>query len=247
MQPVDVLLLIKSVPLSAYPLFAIAAVGLTAVVLSFTRRWRLGLVLLGSGLVILWIAATPAFANWVSWRLESEFPAGSVEALPRSDAVILLGGADPNLESQTNEITQALRLYRAGKAPIIVISGGNQLFPNQTIADHLILFGVLPSAVIVETKSRNTRENAVNAATIFKARGWRNGLLVTSALHMPRAIAAFKKVGLGVVPAAASIQTPSPKFGSRLELRTDEKALLRTTVAIKEMIGLLVYRWLGWA
>ena len=146
----------------------------------------------------------------------------------------------------------ALRIYRAGKAPLIIISGGNQpwqacAIPEaKPIADVLVGLGVPLSAVVLETESRNTRENAVNTAAIFKAQGWRTGLLVTSGAHMPRALAAFQKLGLGLVPAATDIQAGPPEFDSLLDLLPDAGALARTTSAIKEMIGLLVYHWLGW-
>ena len=243
----DLLSLAKGVPLAAYPVFAIMAVCAAVAALSLTRWWRIGLVLLGSALIALWIAATPVFANWLNLRLESELPAVSVETLPQSDVVILLGGATPDLDDPGNRIMHALRVYRAGKAPIIIISGGNQLFPDETIADHLVVLGLPRSAVIVDMKSRNTRENAVNTAAIFKAHGWRGGILVTSSTHMPRALAAFQKAGLSVAPAPTGIQTPPPRFASGLDLRMDKEALLRTTAALKEMIGLWTYRFLGWA
>ena len=111
----------------------------------------------------------------------------------------------------------------------------------------MVELGVPRSALIFDTESRNTRENAVNTAAIFKAHGWRSGILVTSAAHMPRALAAFQRVGLSVVPATTGIQARPPQFDSLLDLQMDNEALLRTTAAIKEMVGLLVYRFLGWA
>ena len=238
------LLLTKGLPLSVYPLGVVIAVSAAAVVLSFTSWWRIGLVLLGFALVAFWIAATPVFANWLNWRLNSEFPPVNVETLPQSDVVILLGGVGADLENPANRIMHALQVYHAGKAPLILISSGNDA---GVMADRLVGFGVPRSALILETQSRNTWENAVNTAAIFKAHGWRNGVLVTSAAHMPRALAAFQRVGLSVVPAATGIQAGPPQFGSRLDLQMDQEALLRTTAAIKEMIGLLVYRCLGWA
>jgi uncharacterized SAM-binding protein YcdF (DUF218 family) len=200
----------------------------------------MGLALFGFTLVSLWIAAIPAFANWLYWRLESEFPSVDVETLPQSDVLILLGGVGLDFDNPSNRIMHALRIYRAGKAPLVLISGGG--------ADplNLVKLGVPRSALILETESRDTRENAVNAAVIFKAHGWRNGILVTSGSHMPRAISAFQRMGLSVVPAATHAQS-APRSDGRLDLQMDKEALLRTTAAIKEIIGLLVYRILGWA
>jgi uncharacterized SAM-binding protein YcdF (DUF218 family) len=236
---VTILLLIKGLPLFIYPFAAAILVSAASLTLSFTNWWRIGLALLGFALVALWIVATPFFASWLNWRLESECPPVNIETLPQSDAVILLGGAGLDLDNPANRIMHALQIYRAGKAPLLVISGGD--------ADPLVELGVPRSALILDTESRNTRENAVNTAAIFKAHGWHNGILVTSAAHMPRALAAFQRVGLSVVPATTGVQSRPPRFDGHLDLQMDNAALRRTTEAIKEMVGLLVYRFLGWA
>jgi uncharacterized SAM-binding protein YcdF (DUF218 family) len=226
----------KDLSLLVYPMGAASAIALA---IFFTSWWRTGLALLGFAFVALWIAATPFFASWLNWRLESEFPPVEVEKLPVSDVVILLGGVGLDLYNPTNRIMHALQIYRAGKARLIVYSGGN--------ADPLVELGVPRAALVLETKSRNTRENAVNTAAIFKARGWRSGILVTSAAHMPRAIAAFQRVGLSVVPATTGVQAEPTQFDGHLDLQMDNAALRRTNEAIKEIVGLLVYRFLGWA
>jgi uncharacterized SAM-binding protein YcdF (DUF218 family) len=258
----NALFLTKLLPIFVYPLGAAILVGAFALALSFTGWRRMGQALLGIALVALWIAATPVFANWLNWRLESQFPPISVEMLPQSDVVIVLGGVlgqplppriAADLGDPADRILHALRIFRAGKAPLIVISAGNlpwqpAVVPEaQLIADLLVELGTPRAALILETKSRNTRENAVNTAAIFKEHGWRNGLLVTSGAHMPRALAAFQKVGLSVTPAATDIHAGPFLFPGFLDLLPDVKALAGTTSAIKEMIGLWVYRLRGWA
>jgi uncharacterized SAM-binding protein YcdF (DUF218 family) len=237
-------------------------VGATALALSFTRWRRIGQVFLGVALVTLWIAATPVFSNWLNWQLESQFPPLSADRLPQSDVVIVLGGvlAQPtsprlaaDLSDAVDRIMHALRLYRAGKAPLIVISAGNQA-PQRAatpearlIADLLMELGVPRSALVLETRSRNTHENATHTAAIFKEHGWRNGLLVTSGFHMPRALAAFRHEGLAVTPAATDVHSGPPQFASPFAILPDAGALALTTSAIKEMIGFCYYRLRGWA
>jgi uncharacterized SAM-binding protein YcdF (DUF218 family) len=256
------LLLSKVLPLFVYPLGAAILVGTTALATSLTGWRRIGQVLLGVALVVLWIAATPVFANWLTWQLESQFPPRTIETLPQSDVVIILGGVlgqpvppriAADLTDSADRIMHALRIYRAGKAPLIVISAGN-LYGGaaidseaQLIADFLIELGAPPSALVLETRSRNTRENAVNTGAIFKQHGWRNGLLVTSGAHMPRAFAAFQRMGLNVTPAATDIHSGPPSSVSLFELLPDAAALAGTTLAIKEMLGLCYYRLRGWA
>ena len=111
----------------------------------------------------------------------------------------------------------------------------------------MVEIGTPRSALILETRSRNTRENAVNTAAIFKENGWRHALLVTEGVHMPRALATFQKVGIDVMPAATDIPSWSLNVDSNLDFLPDVAALAWTTSAIKEMIGLCVYRHRGWA
>ena len=186
------LILTKLLLVFAYPLGGALLVGAAAVALSFTRWRPFGQVLLGCTLIGLWVAATPVFANWLNWQVESRLPPLSMEALPQSDVVIVLGGAS------ATRILGAWRIYRAGKTPRVVISGGNlpwqaQAVPeSQLTADLLIELGVPHPVLILEQQSRTNRENALNTAAIFNEHNWRNGLLVTSGLHMPRALAAFQ-------------------------------------------------------
>ena len=245
--PISTIFITKLVLLFVYPLGAAILVGAVALALSFTSWRRTGQALLGFTLAALWISATPAFAHWLSWRWESQIPLVTLESLPQSDVVILLGG------TPVSRIGRALSLYRAGKAPLIVITGGNKpwqkaVIPEaQRVADLLVEFGVPRSALVLETRSRSTRENAVNTAAVFKERGWRHGLLVTEGVHMPRALTAFQKVGLDVTPAATGIHSGLVKLDNLLDLLPNAKALAWTTSAIKEMIGLFVYRYRGWA
>ena len=196
------LFLTKLISLFVYPLAATIFLGFAALALSLTRWRQIGQVLLGIMLVVLWIAATPVFAYWLNWQLASQFSHVDIDALPQSDVVILLGG-----DSSARRVLNALQIYRAGKAPRILISGGTlpwlsgDVSEAQVMADQLVILGAPRSALILETKSQTTRENAVNTAMILREHHWRSGLLVTSVDHMPRALAAFQKLGLDVVPA----------------------------------------------
>jgi uncharacterized SAM-binding protein YcdF (DUF218 family) len=241
------LFLTKLLVVFVYPLGIALLLGAIALALSFTKWGRLGQLLLGFVLITLWIAATPMFANWLNWWLASPFAQIKTETLPHSDAVILLGGGPDSRAGY------ALQIYQAGKAPRIVISGGNLPWlrlavPDaERMADLLVQLGAPRSALILESRSRTTRENAVNTAAIFRAHGWQTGLLVTSGVHMPRALASFRKVGLDVVPAATDVATSPFQVDTLLDILPNAGALAWTTSAIKEIIGLGVYRYRGWA
>jgi len=231
------LILTKALPLFIYPLGAAILIGATVFLLEFSNRRRLRRVLLALVLSGLWISATPLFANWVSWQVASAALPDACDMREQSDAVILLGG------TPSSRIVHALKLHRAGKAPRILITA--RASEAQRVANQLVELGAPRSALVLETKSRNTRDNAVGVAALFAKRGWEKGLLVTSSTHMRRALAAFRKVGLAVSAAPTDLPGPA-SLRNILDVLPDAEALAKTTFAIRELVGLYVYRYRGW-
>jgi uncharacterized SAM-binding protein YcdF (DUF218 family) len=178
------------------------------------RRGAFALGLFGA----LWLAvwSTPVASNWVRLNLENEYPLKAVDQLPEADAIVLLGGAlgypesgarYPNLYETADRVWHAARIYRAGKAPVIVCSGGGDkkldIAPEAlAMREFLRDLGVPEKALLIEGESLNTRENARFTAQILEPLGAKRILLVTSALHMRRAVALFEAQGFQVIPAA---------------------------------------------
>jgi uncharacterized SAM-binding protein YcdF (DUF218 family) len=96
--------------------------------------------------------------------------------------------------------------------------------------------------MLLESRSRNTYENALFTARLLRERGWRRILLVTSASHMPRAVLLFRHQELQVVPASTDVQVVRRPF-ALVRLMPDVEALRKSTRAIKEYAGIAVY-WL---
>jgi uncharacterized SAM-binding protein YcdF (DUF218 family) len=255
------LYLSKLLPVFVYPLGAAILLGAVALALLFVGYLRTARWLLAAILIALWVVSTPLFANWITVRLEGTHPPQAIEALPAADAVILLGGVldrpasggiPADLGEAADRLLHAARLYRAGKAPRIIVTGGNLPWiggapESETLAELLVELGLPRPALIVEPKSVNTRESGVNVAAIFREQSWRTGLLVTSGTHMPRALAVFHAAGVDVAPAATDIHGRPRYRVSLLACLPDAAALTRSTSAFKEFIGLYAYRWLGWA
>jgi uncharacterized SAM-binding protein YcdF (DUF218 family) len=201
----------------------------------------------------LWLWATPATSQWLTTALQDEYPAQAVQALPAAQAVVLLGGGMvgpdarrpyPDLGRAADRVWHAARLYHAGKAPLLVATGGGDpaVSPmSEASAMKLLLLdlGVPESALVLEEASFNTRENALNTAALLKARGVQRVLLVTSALHMRRAVRHFEAAGLQVVPAACD-HAPAPSDGWQRWIPSAD-ALSNSAEAIKALAG----RWGG--
>ncbi|MFN2359692.1 MAG: YdcF family protein [Marinobacter sp.] len=125
------------------------------------------------------------------------------------------------------------------------MSGGHDpQFTAASSAESMLRFitalGVPRSDILLEEKSRNTTQNADFTADILARRSINRILLVTSALHMPRAVALFEAQGLDVIPAATDHEvTVLPGWRKWLP---DTGALDGSSRAIKEIVGHLVGR-----
>jgi uncharacterized SAM-binding protein YcdF (DUF218 family) len=250
----------KIAPLFVYPL------GLALLLLLFAfglaRHRRAARLVLAVAVLLLWAAASPGVALMLGEQLEAAYPEVAPAEAPSADVAVVLGGvASPLQPTQTvpdfgdavDRVFMAAALWHAGKVKYVLVSGGN--LPWQThaapeaavIAALLRDLGVAPDAIVLEEASATTRENAVNSAALWQQRGFRTGLLVTSASHMPRALAAFRKVGLDLAPVPVDRRAGLTPFRTVFDVLPDSGALHATTSVLKEWIGLAVYRWRGWA
>jgi uncharacterized SAM-binding protein YcdF (DUF218 family) len=112
--------------------------------------------------------------------------------------------------------------------------------------------GVPSTAIVQDPTSLNTRENAANVQAILQQKRLHRILLVTSALHMPRSLAIFRKLGIDAIAAPTDFLTVNNTIdkgiaGNFFDLLPDAEALKNTTNALKELVGAIVYRLAGWA
>jgi uncharacterized SAM-binding protein YcdF (DUF218 family) len=183
-----------------------------------------------------------------------------IDRSAKADVAILLGGmingttvdGEPSLGAGADRALHAARLYRAGQVRYILISAGNlpwqMRVPEAEQAAYLLKeWGVPSEALIIERQSRNTYENAARSKPIWNAYGFHSGLLVTSASHMPRALAVFRHAGFNVEPAPADFHTEPILEGGPLVFLPAAGALAASSLALTEWLGLLVYRLRGWA
>lgn len=139
----------------------------------------------------------------------------------------------------------------------------NRDLPSEAdqMAGLLEIMGIPASAVLKEAGSHNTRENAAYVKPMLAARHLRRILLVTSAVSMPRALAAFRHENIDAIPAPADFVTPGLYAElSALRVRDrvgwletiallmipDPESLNQAGRALHEYVGLLVYRVYGW-
>lgn len=226
---------------------------LWALLLGWQKRGRWAGVLGWTGLLWLTVWSLPVASHALRAGVESAYPPRAAAMTPSAQAMVVLGGAvrppevlgqAPDLKDTADRVWHAARLFHAGKAPVLVMSGGSVLAKSATSeADVMRQFaldlGVPGVAIVLEERSRNTRENARFTAEILKAKGVDQILLVTSALHMRRAVSLFESQGLTVIPAATDHEARS-RF-SAIDWLPDAQALEGSARAMKEIVG----RWAG--
>ena len=199
----------------------------------------------------------------VADRLWGALERGAVTTFQKDqtyDAVVVLGGLAGNgppespydvaYNDNVELLLVAYDLLRAGSARYVILSSGPivPLGRIKTEADLLALqlrrWGIDADRIVVESQSRNTHENAVESARIVRERGWTNLLLVTSAFHLPRAVGCFRAVGLDVATLPVDYRvTDSPAWS----FLPRAMALERSSAAVREAMGRLIYRWRGYS
>ena len=243
------------------PINVILVLGAAALVLAARRRVRAAAGAGAAAFLLLLAAATPAVSNAMVASLERQFLPVSPERSASVDAIVVLGGClaperPPRLSAElvesSDRLLHAARLYRAGKAPVVLASGGAVPWTStsrpesEAMAALLVEWGVSRTAILVDTRSRTTRENAVETERILTARGARSLLLVTSALHMPRAVAAFRKTRLSVTPSPTDYLVADPEKAALLEWFPSPGSMTQFQAALWERGGLVYYRLRGW-
>jgi uncharacterized SAM-binding protein YcdF (DUF218 family) len=256
----------KFLPLFFYPLGLVCILLIFALLLRKKDRTRNILIAVSIG--ILWLSGTSLVSNNLARSLEWRyFPPKEV---PRADVIVVLGGGtDANVYPRSgveingagDRVLYAARVYKEGKATHILLSGGEITWMNVTsstpageMAEILQSLGVPEEALWLENKSLNTRENAVFSKIILDEKGIKKILLVTSAMHMPRAVALFQKLGVEVIPLPVdySVTQADVSFsaqdwlGQVFGLLPSTGNLSATTGALKEYFGIFTYWLRGW-
>lgn len=239
---------------------ALLAIGVLLLLWLLTRRgFFLTALIVVVGL--LWLLSTPAMSRGLQSLLERQSGEVPAESLPRVDAIVVLGGTlsppakeggQVNLSGAADRLVYAARLYRLGKAPVILVSGGyggedDSMNAESVHAAALLKsWGIPESDILTETESTNTYENATFTKLMLEQHHLGRVLLVTSAMHMPRALAAFRSVGIDATPAPTDFETTRPGPTGLARWTADPASLATTTRVFKEFVGWIVYRQRGW-
>lgn len=260
------LYLSKLLPLFFYPLGLACVLMVVALVTLWKRpRWAASAITLA--LIMLLVGSN----GWVSRSLVRSLEGQNIPPaeLPNAEAIVVLGGATKpalpprpsvDLSEEGDRVLYGAQLYKLMKAPLVIISGGRINWrgsgssESADIAEIMSQMGVPAEAIIQDPDSLNTYQNAVNVRKILDSLGIRRVLLVTSAMHMPRSLLIFKRQGIEAIPAPTDFlvtnnelqELQSSPQSTLLNLLPDADRLQQSTRALKEYVGMIVYRFRGW-
>lgn len=210
-------------------------------------------------LVLVWVMSCGITTRFIGAPLEREWavagkPHGDITELSDADAIVVLGGGmgrhpkcgAPEMFSAADRVWQSARLYKAGLAKKIVISGPDV---EKSTVPLLVDLGVPGEAFLCFSNARNTEEEAklIYAELNKECNGHKPSiLLVTSAWHMRRAKLLFERVGFEVVSAPTDFEMSCYLETSIcvMDFLPSCDALLRNSYCIKEWIGYVGYRLL---
>lgn len=221
------------------------------------RGRRSAIAMLWAGLLALGLLGVQAIPDALLRPLENRYPVPPDEYIERHVGIIVLGGATehPNifrahgqipLGEAAERMTVPLALMRQHPGLELVFSGGEgRLIKTDMPEAELarVFFreqGLDWRRVRLEDGSRTTRENAIQVAALLGDRRKEPWLLVTSAAHMPRAMAEFEAVGCRATPYPVDFRTGSSTSLTEYSLA---RSLLRWQVALHEWLGMAVYEW----
>jgi len=237
----------------------VMAIGLAGLVLLCTRFRRLASWLIVSSLVLIALLGYSPVGRMLLLLLEDRFPPWDASRGPPTGIVVLGGAISAEvsvargvvaLNGAAERITVAAELaHRYPDARIIFSSGSGSLDPTAPLeaplaVQELVALGVAHDRITADEQSRNTIENAVFSRLLADPKPGERWLLVTSASHMPRAIAVFRAAGFAVEAYPVNWRTrgwrdAAQLFGSLAE------GLTITDAAVHEWVGLAAYRLTG--
>ncbi len=250
----DLAQLINSLLVPGDWLVVLLAIG---AMLLWTRWQRFGRVVVAVSATLFLILAIVPFHIAMRSALESRFPIPS--DLPANVAgILVLGGSSdpgltrrtgyPNLGESVERLVVAADLSARYPAARVVIAGGVGL-PDLREADVeggvLTQLGVPHHRLVLERSSRNTHENVVESKRLVAPASGDHWILVTSAVHMPRAVGVVRRQGWQMIPFPVDHSlAPGLGWSGRTNFNLSRN-LSRLGGALHEWVGLIAYRLLG--
>jgi uncharacterized SAM-binding protein YcdF (DUF218 family) len=227
--------------------------------LAYTRYFKAGRRLTTLAAALLLLMAFGPVGHMLAVPLETRFAAPPDDAAPPDGIVVLGGSIDEALSAQygrasfsqaAERVTAPLELLRRYPKARLVFTGGSASLRASTLTEAWAVrrfwraVGLDQGDVVYEDRSRNTFENALFTRDLVKPKEGERWLLVTSAMHMPRAVGVFRKVGFPVIAYPVDFRTNGAFWRAGVPGDTGS-AVSMVENAMHEWLGLIAYRLTG--
>jgi uncharacterized SAM-binding protein YcdF (DUF218 family) len=230
------------------------------------------LSLAGAG--VLWLFSMPVAGDLLMKAASSGYERVSASQMPKADAIVVLSGMLNHVQGAplgewsdaADRFEGGIDLYRAGRAPLLVFTGGWIPWKPDHTPEGILLarraeaMGIPRRAIRITSKVQNTAEEAAAisrmdlifhaspssslpsvSSTPFRQARRTSILLVTSAYHMPRSRMLFTRVGLDVIPYPVDFAYEKDVPFNLLHFLPSARALDRSESALRELIGRAYY------
>ena len=227
-------------------------------------RFKLGWYLLVIGFSILFFLSLKPVSNFLVYPLEYQYQFPSSELLSNIDMIVILGGGVIPALGQHKDLKNAqasgatysrlfngVRIFKNSNAKMLMLSGAGEVSGSESNAEVMkrlaMELGIPEDKIITEVNSRNTYEHAIWFKKIFpNIENMKIGI-VTSALHMPRTVQAFKNK----ISQDAIIPIPVDYIYSPLQYTIEIfipsiNTFVKSSYAIHEWIGIIWYYLRGY-
>ncbi len=238
----------KIITLLLMPLPLLLFLGLAGLLLLwFSRRQHTGKALVGLALLLLAVASSPWVANRLLGPLERHYPP-ILTRQPTTEYIVVLGGGHVSEQglpavsrlngSSLARLVEGIRLYRLHPGSKLLLSGGPVFDPKPeaaTMQAVALALGVPAHDITIEVASRDTAEQAKHLAPLL---GDKRFLLVTSASHLPRAMALFRQQHLSPIAAPTDYQVKHGQQHGPGRYFPGASSLRKSEIALHEHLGL---------
>jgi uncharacterized SAM-binding protein YcdF (DUF218 family) len=222
-------------------------------------RWWLAVVVL-----TYWVISCPAGVALLARSVTGNYrPLASATEAPGAQAVVMLSAGSRTVRAAGGRLLmvtyptalralETARVYRLLGNPLVIVSGGRtdpeaEAAPeSEAMRIAVIALGVPPDRVVRESESTNTHDEAVAVKRMLSERGIGRFVIVTSPVHMGRALATFASEGLHPVPSASPLYQDRRDASRLLSVMPNDASLQVGNAVVYEWFARAYYWWRGW-
>ncbi|HTE30790.1 MAG TPA: YdcF family protein [Chryseolinea sp.] len=226
-----------------------------------TKNQKLKQRLLLVALVIVFLFSNDFISNELmsAWEIKT-IPYADMR--PHTLGIVLTGSTVPMLKPDdrvyfargADRVTHTVQLYKLGLIKKILISGGSGRLTDEDEPEAnkfqkaMVMMGVAEQDIMIENETRNTYESAVAVKPMLDSLHFeaRDCLLITSAFHMRRSLACYRKAGLDIEPFTTDFYSHPRVFYPDSLVIPRLEALIIWQKLIKEWLGFVAYKAAGY-